>query len=161
MVTPLLGTVVGSVYFGQGTAAAPLRIFITAKVTQTQTAKLIGVNHLGADGSILTTLSNLPQTPLDAFVLGFFGGPSGLLVSPGCGTHTGGGLFASWSGAGAGSLANVSISQTATGAPCPAGAAARTVESRSPLLDGLSYSKSTAKALARAKRLMPRSTLER
>ena len=161
MVTPLLGTVVGSVYFGQGTATAPLRIFITAKVTQTQTAKLIGVNQLGADGSIVTTLSNLPQTPLDAFVLGFFGGPTGLLASPGCGTHTGGGLFASWSGAAAGSLANVSITQTATGAPCPPGAAARTVESQSPVLDGLSHSKSTAEALARAKRLMPRSRLER
>jgi hypothetical protein len=161
MVTPLLGTVVGSVYFGQGTATAPLRIFITAKVTQTQTAKFIGVNRLGADGSIVTTLSDLPQTPLDAFVLGFFGGPTGLLVSPGCGTHVGGGLFQSWSGAGAGSLANVSISQTPTGDPCLPAAAARRVESSSPLLDGLSYRKSEAGARARAKRLIPKSMLAR
>jgi hypothetical protein len=161
MVTPLLGTVVGSVYFAQGTATAPLRIFITAKVTQTQTAKFIGVNQLGANGSIVTTLSNLPQTPLDAFVLGFFGGPTGLLMSPPCGTHVGGGLFLSWSGAGAGSLANISISQTSTGDPCPPSAAARVVESPAPLLDGLSYSDSAADARARAKRLVPKSMLER
>jgi hypothetical protein len=126
LISPLVGTVSGSVYFAQGTAAAPLRLFITAQVTATQTAKFIATNALTATGLIRTTLANLPQTPVTTFALGFPGGPTGLLNAPStCGTHAGAAVFTPWRGLPAsGAFFTQAITRTATGAPCPPAATA-------------------------------------
>lgn len=124
--SPLVGTTLGKVYFGAGTAAAPLRQFITAQITPTQTAKFIAVNTL-VNGVIRATLTNLPQTPVTLFALGFPGGPNGLLDAPAtCGAHYGVGVFSGWKGgAPIALLAGQNVTNDATGAPCPATATLR------------------------------------
>jgi hypothetical protein len=125
LVSPLVGTTVGKVFFAQGTATAPLRQFISAQITPTQTAKFVAVNTLRPDGFIQTTLSNLPQTPVTTFALGFPGGPNGLLTAPAqCGVHYGAGVFSGWNGGFVPRIATQNVTSTATGSPCPATAAA-------------------------------------
>jgi hypothetical protein len=136
--SPLVGTTVGKVYFGSGTAAAPLRQFITAQITPTQTAKFIAVNSLLAGGAIKATLTNLPQTPVTLFALGFPGGPNGLLDAPAtCGAHYGVGVFAGWKGgAPIALLAGQNVTNDATGAPCPAAATLRSFAPKLPATAG-------------------------
>ena len=99
LVSPLVGTTVGKVYFGAATPTAPLRQFITAQITPTQTAKFIAINTLTPNLVIRATLTNLPQTPVTTFALGFPGGPNGLLTAPAtCGVHYGVGVFSGWKG---------------------------------------------------------------
>ena len=116
--TPLLGTVHGLVFFGAGTAADPLRVFIEINI-HGQNAKLIANN--GIDNSfVVTSLSNLPQVPFTKFALSFSGGARALVLTPPCGTHKGIGVFAPWSGNPAvARMSIVKISKTSSGAPCP------------------------------------------
>jgi hypothetical protein len=125
LISPLVGTVNGSVYFAQGTATAPLRLFITAQVTATQTAKFIATNAITSNGLIKTTLANLPQTPVTTFALGFPGGPTGLLnAPPTCGSHAGAAVLTAWRGLPSfGAFFTQTITRTATGATCPAASA--------------------------------------
>lgn len=98
LVSPLVGTSIGDVWFGTGDAAAPLRLFITAKVTATQTAKFVANNTILANGVIKASLQDLPQTPVTTFLLAF-PGPTTLLQAPStCVVHAGAAVFAPWSG---------------------------------------------------------------
>jgi hypothetical protein len=122
--TPLLGAVPGQVFFGAGTAANPLRLFIQINING-KNAKLIANNSFFGS-FIATTLSNLPQVPFTTFALTFHGGANALVLAPPCGTDTGFGAFTPWSGNPATVLASsVTISQTSTGAPCPATASSK------------------------------------
>jgi hypothetical protein len=116
--TPLLGTLHGRVYFGSGTAANPLRLFIAIDI-HGQNAKLIADN--GFEHSfVVTSLANLPQVPFTRFALSFNGGPRALVLTPPCGSHDGKGVFAPWSGNAASvRVSSVRISKTSTGARCP------------------------------------------
>jgi hypothetical protein len=122
--TPLLGDVPGQVFFGTGTSSNPLRLFIQINI-KGKNAKLIANNSFFGP-FIATSLSNLPQVPFTTFALTFHGGANALVLAPPCGTDTGFGGFTPWSGNPATVLASsVTISQTATGAPCPASAGAQ------------------------------------
>jgi hypothetical protein len=122
--TPLLGDVPGQVFFGAGTAANPLRLFIQINI-KGKNAKLIANNSFFGS-FIATSLSNLPQVPFTTFSLTFHGGANALVLAPPCGTDTGFASFTPWSGNPAIALASsVTISQTSTGAPCPAAASAK------------------------------------
>jgi hypothetical protein len=141
LTSPLIGTSMGKVFFGEGTASAPLRMFITAQITATQTAKFIAVNTLMPTGAIRATLSGLPQTPVSVFALGFPGGPNGLLnAPPTCGVHYGAGLFTGWRGPPiVGRFAGQTVTTTTTGAPCPAAATLRSAPAR---IEGIAASSS-------------------
>lgn len=126
LVSPLVGTSIGDVWFGTGNAAAPLRLFITAKVTATQTAKFVANNTILANGVIKASLQDLPQTPVTTFLLAF-PGPTTLLQAPStCVVHAGAAVFAPWSGTPpVGAFFTQRVTTAAAGAPCPATAAAR------------------------------------
>ena len=132
IISPLVGTKVGQVFFAAGTPTAPLRQFITIPVTATQTAKFVSTQSILAGGLIKATLSNLPQTPVTTFVLFFTGSPSLLLAPSTCGAHLGAAVFAPWSGTPAvGSFFVQQVVKTASGAACPPTAAAQTASVRS------------------------------
>jgi hypothetical protein len=117
--TPLLGTLHGLVFFGAGTAANPLRLFIQIDI-HGQNAKLIANNSID-NSFVVTSLSNLPQVPFTRFALSFNGGSRALVLSPPCGSHAGIGVFAPWSGTRSiVRVSSVRIPKTSTGAPCPA-----------------------------------------
>jgi hypothetical protein len=127
--TPLLGDLTGQVFFGAGTTANPLRLFIQIDI-KGKNAKLIANNSFFGP-YIATSLSNLPQVPFTRFALTFHGGPNALVLAPPCGTHTGFASFTPWSGNPAVVQASsVTITQTSAGAPCPA--AASTQQSLAP-----------------------------
>ncbi len=122
--TPLLGTLPGQVFFATGTSANPLRLFIQLNVKGLY-AKLVANNSFFGP-YIVSTLSNLPQVPFTSFTLSFSGGPNALVTTPPCGTAAGFGAFIPWSGTPNQVLtSSVIISQTSTGAPCPAAAGDR------------------------------------
>jgi hypothetical protein len=122
--TPLLGNLPGQVFFGAGTAANPLRLFIQINI-KGKYAKLIA-NSSFFGPFIVTSLSNLPQVPFTTFALTFHGGATALVTTPPCGTSPGYGVFSPWSGNPAQTLlSGVTITQTSTGAPCPAAASNR------------------------------------
>jgi hypothetical protein len=135
LISPLVGTSVGNVYFAQGTATDPLRMFISAKVTATQYAKFIATNTFLPTGAIKATLTNLPQTPVTTFALGFPGGPSGLLTAPAtCGAHYAAGVFTPWRGLPlAGAFYAQTVNRTTTGAACPQAATLRSFMPRAVL----------------------------
>jgi hypothetical protein len=134
VLSPLVGQVIGRIYFGSATPTAPLRQFITFPVTATQTAKFIAVNNLLPGGVIQSTLDNLPQTPVSLFALVFPGLPRPtLLISPAtCGNHFGTAGFFPFAQTPVGAFFNQVVDRTATGAPCPTAAAAQTFASPSP-----------------------------
>ena len=117
--TPLLGNLPGQVFFATGTTANPLRLFIQINVDGLYT-KLIATNSFYGP-FIVSTLTNLPQVPFTAFTLSFSGGPNALVTTPPCGTAPGIGAFVPWSGNPFQVMvSNVTISQSSSGAPCPA-----------------------------------------
>jgi hypothetical protein len=116
--TPVLGDLPGQVYFAAATPANPLRLFIQIQIGS-KSAKLVAINTLSGP-YIITTLSNLPQTPFTKFALTFHGGANALVDTPPCGATAGIGGFFPWSGnPGQFALGGVTIAQTSTGAPCP------------------------------------------
>ncbi len=124
--SPLVGTVVGRVFFAAATPTAPLRQFVTAPVTATQTAKFVAVNQL-LPGTVGTTLDNLPQTPVNLFLFVFPGLPQPtLLTAPAtCGDHYGAAVFTPFAQTQTGAFFDEKVTETATGAPCPSAAAAQ------------------------------------
>lgn len=143
--TPLLGNLPGQVFFATGTAANPLRLFIQLDIAGLY-AKLIAVNSFYGP-FILSTLTNLPQVPFTTFKLSFAGGPNALLTTPPCGSDPGIGVFVPWSGNPFQTVvSSVTISQTSTGAPCPAGGAAS-----SALRGAIAHATAMAEHLARSR----------
>jgi hypothetical protein len=92
--TPLLGTLPGKVYFGDG-----FRLYVSVQ-GQGVAVNLAGDVHLDpATGQITTIFDNLPQVPFTAFSLSFQGGPHAVLANPGtCGPKTVTALLTPWSG---------------------------------------------------------------
>ncbi len=116
--TPVLGDLPGQVYFAAATPTRPLGLFIQIQIG-TKFAKLVANNSLSGP-YIITTLSNLPQTPFTNFALTFHGGANALVSTPPCGATAGIGGFFPWSGnPGKFAIGPVTITQTSTGAPCP------------------------------------------
>jgi hypothetical protein len=116
--TPVLGTLPGQVYFAAATPTRPLGLFIQIQIGS-KNAKLMANNSLSGP-YIITTLSNLPQTPFTSFALTFHGGANALVSTPPCGATAGIGGFFPWSGnPGKFGIGPVTITQTSAGAPCP------------------------------------------
>ncbi len=124
--TPLLGTLTGQVYF-----ATNLRLFLQINI-KGQYAKLIGSTTFYGPW-IVSILGNLPQVPFTNFTLTFSGGPNALVDSPPCGTDPAIGALFPWSlNPDTVLVPSVTISQTSTGAPCPAAASTtQTAQTRS------------------------------
>ncbi len=142
--TPVLGNLPGQVFFATGTTANPLRLFIQIDVDGLYT-KLIANNSFYGP-FIVSSLSGLPQVPFTAFTLSFSGGPDSLVTTPPCGTAPGIGIFVPWSGNPYQvAVSNATISQTSTGAPCPAAGSARTT-----------VASATARKVTRTLRAAPR-----
>jgi hypothetical protein len=117
--TPLLGDVPGQVFFGAGTPANPLRLFIQANISG-KNAKFIANNTLDSAGHIITDLNDLPQVPFTRFALSFRGGANAVVLTPPCGKTAGFGAFTPWSGNPVQyAVGEVTITQTSAGAPCP------------------------------------------
>jgi hypothetical protein len=92
--TPLLGTLGGKVYFGDG-----FRLYVVVSGSGVL-VKLPGDVRLDpATGQITTVFDNLPQVPFTRFALSFQGGAKAVLANPvGCGTKTVTALLTPWSG---------------------------------------------------------------
>jgi hypothetical protein len=92
--TPLLGTLPGKVYFGDG-----FRLYVSVR-GQGVAVDLAGDVHLDpATGQITTIFDNLPQVPFTAFALSFQGGSHAVLANPPtCGDKTVTALLTPWSG---------------------------------------------------------------
>jgi hypothetical protein len=117
--TPLLGDVPGQVFFGAGTPTNPLRLFIQVNING-RNAKLVANNALNPTFGVITTLTDLPQVPFTRFALNFRGGANAVVLTPPCGKATGVAAFLPWSGnSGLFATGDVTITQTASGAPCP------------------------------------------
>jgi hypothetical protein len=93
-VTPLLGTLGGKVYFGDG-----FRLYIVVAGSGVL-VKLPGDVHLDpATGQITTVFDNLPQVPFTSFALSFQGGSHAVLANPAsCGAKRVSALLTPWSG---------------------------------------------------------------
>ncbi|HET6547186.1 MAG TPA: hypothetical protein VFG79_01935 [Solirubrobacter sp.] len=93
-VTPLLGTLGGRVYFGDG-----FRLYVVVE-GHGVLVKLAGDVRLDpATGQITTVFDNLPQVPFTSFALTFNGGPHAVLANPvSCGTKELRATLTPWSG---------------------------------------------------------------
>ncbi|WP_156027733.1 hypothetical protein [Candidatus Solirubrobacter pratensis] len=93
-VTPLLGKLGGTVYFGDG-----FRLYILVAGSGVS-VKLAGDVRLDpATGQITTVFDNLPQVPFTSFALTFQGGAHAVLANPPtCGPKTVSALLTPWSG---------------------------------------------------------------
>jgi hypothetical protein len=93
-VTPLLGTLGGTVFFGDG-----FRLYIVVAGSGVS-VKLAGDVRLDpATGQITTVFDNLPQVPFTSFALTFQGGAHAVLANPPtCGAKTVTALLTPWSG---------------------------------------------------------------
>jgi hypothetical protein len=95
-VTPLLGAVPGTVFFGDG-----FRLYVLVEDAQRGVkVKLAGDTKLDpATGQITTVFDNLPQVPFTSFALSFKGGPHAVLANPTtCGTKQLDATLTPWSG---------------------------------------------------------------
>ena len=94
--TPLLGTLPGKVYFGDG-----FKLYVVVDGGGVHVA-LPGDVHLDpATGQITTVFDGLPQVPFSSFALSFQGGPHAVLANPSaCGSHTVSALLTPWSATG-------------------------------------------------------------
>jgi hypothetical protein len=92
--TPLLGTLPGKVYFGDG-----FRLYVVVEGQGVRVALAGDVRLDPATGQITTIFDNLPQVPFTAFALSFQGGSHAVLANPGtCGSKTVTALLTPWSG---------------------------------------------------------------
>jgi hypothetical protein len=92
--TPLLGTVPGKVYFGDG-----FRLYVVVQGSGVKVALAGDVKLDPATGQITTIFDNLPQVPFTAFSLSFQGGSHAVLANPGtCGGKTVTAVLTPWSG---------------------------------------------------------------
>jgi hypothetical protein len=94
--TPLLGTVPGKVFFGEG-----FRLYVVVENAERGVkVKLAGETKLDpATGQITTIFDNLPQVPFTSFALTFKDGPHAVLANPTtCGTKQLTATLTPWSG---------------------------------------------------------------
>jgi hypothetical protein len=78
----LPGPIQGAIYLGAPRPGDPYRLIVTGDGYSTH-VKLAGSVHADpGTGQLVTTFSNLPQSPLQEFVLHFFGSERGLLATP-------------------------------------------------------------------------------
>lgn len=93
----LPGSLPGSVYLGEPLPGNRYRIFLVANGFATH-VKLPGtVSAAPETGQLSITFANLPQTPLTAFDMHFFGSERGLLATPTrCGTYPVTSTFTPW-----------------------------------------------------------------
>lgn len=157
-VSPLIGSVPGTVYLGTGTADAPMRVFAYAQRGQAR-IKFIGTVTLDQKtGQVTTTFNNTPDQPFTEFTLSFRGGPNAVIKAPDtCGPVKATAAVAPTSGGSVASIASNAIdvvgckpaqfapTMTASATPMTAGsdATVQTVISRSDddeLLKGASIS---------------------
>jgi hypothetical protein len=118
-VTPLLGTLAGKVYFGDG-----FRLYIVVEGSGVL-VKLPGDVKLDpATGQITTIFDNLPQVPFTSFALTFQGGAHAVLANPSsCGTKDLSAVLTPWSGtAPKTAKASFSIDADGHGGACTAAA---------------------------------------
>lgn len=81
-ISPLVGSVPGTVYLGTATAEAPMRLFAYAKSGQAR-IKFIGTITLDQKtGQITTVFDGTPEQPFTDFRLTFRGGPNGAIKAP-------------------------------------------------------------------------------
>ena len=93
-VTPLLGTLGGKVYFGDGFA---LYIVVSGDGVLVKLPGQVQLNP--ANGQITTVFDNLPQVPFTSFSLSFQGGSHAVLANPAaCGEKTVSAALTPWSG---------------------------------------------------------------
>jgi hypothetical protein len=93
-VTPLIGTLGGKVYFGDG-----FRLYIAIEGSGVKVALAGDVRLDPATGQITTVFDNLPQVPFTSFALTFQGGSHAVLANPGaCGAKTLTATLTPWSG---------------------------------------------------------------
>jgi hypothetical protein len=115
--TPLLGTLGGKVYFGEG-----FRLYIVVQGSGVL-VKLPGDVQLDpATGQITTVFDHLPQVPFTSFALSFQGGAKAVLANPGaCGPKQVTALLTPWSGtAPRTATASFTIDADGHGGPCAA-----------------------------------------
>jgi hypothetical protein len=92
--TPLLGTLPGKVYFGDG-----FRLYVVVEGSGVRVALAGDVKLDPATGQITTSFDNLPQVPFTSFALSFQGGANAVLANPPtCGEKTVSALLTPWSG---------------------------------------------------------------
>jgi hypothetical protein len=91
--TPLLGTLPGKVYFGDG-----FRLYVVVAGGGVKVALAGDVRLDPATGQITTVFDDLPQVPFTSFALSFQGGPHAVLANPAtCGAKTVSALLTPWS----------------------------------------------------------------
>jgi hypothetical protein len=118
----LPGPIQGSVYIGQPLPDQTYRIFVTADGFATH-VKLKGAVDLDPrTGRVVTTFSDLPQSPIQEVNLHFFGSERGIFATPKrCGTYPVVTRFTPWDQAleDQVSTSSISIATGPNGAPCP------------------------------------------
>lgn len=83
--SPLIGTLTGSVFFGDPPAGKLMRMFVVAQAGAGDGVRIKLVGDVDVDpstGQITTTFSNLPQTPFSQFKLDLAGGDRAVLSTP-------------------------------------------------------------------------------
>jgi hypothetical protein len=118
----LPGPINGAIYLGQPKPGDPYRIIVTADGFSTH-VKLAGDVHAdAATGQLVTTFSDLPQSPLQEFILHFFGSERGLLATPDkCGKYPVESEFTPWDAVlpSQTSIAYFTVDSGPNGGPCP------------------------------------------
>jgi hypothetical protein len=118
----LPGPLPGFVYLGQPQPGNPYRILLVADGFATH-VKIPGTVHADPmTGQLVITFTDLPQTPLTAFNMHFFGSERGLLATPTqCGTYSVTSSFTPWDSALGSQTSQQFFTLTSGpgGAPCP------------------------------------------
>ena len=93
----LPGPISGAIYLGQPQPGDRYRLFLSADGFATH-VKLAGtVQPAAADGQVVVSFPNLPQSPFQEFSMHFFGSERGLLTTPtACGTYAVDTTFVPW-----------------------------------------------------------------
>jgi hypothetical protein len=120
----LPGPIHGGIYIGEPLPGQRFRIFMTASGFSTN-VKLKGNVKLDPEtGQIVTTFSDLPQSPFEDFDMHFFGAERGIFATPTrCGTYKVETEFTPWAAAlpKQTSIATFELDSGPNGSPCPDG----------------------------------------
>ena len=152
--TPLLGTLPGKVFFGDG-----FKLYVVVDGSGVHVALPGDVRLDPATGQITTVFDDLPQVPFSSFALTFRGGPNAVLANPtSCGTKTVSALLTPWSGTPAKAATGTFAIDAGCGPPALApGAAGRgDVDRRRAAPPARSRSPSRAPTARRTSRRSPR-----
>lgn len=114
--SPLIGTLTGSVYFGEPAPGTFMRMLVVAQQNAGDGVRIKLVGNVEVDpttGQITTTFSNLPQTPFTQFKLDLQGGSRAVLSTPrSCGTFRADGRLVPYGG-GSGAAPSANLALTA------------------------------------------------